>query len=318
MTPPGTLGERKVNLSGSPPGAGPGGSYSRQRCGRCPHRPDRGRGPASRRRRRAVEARGAFSRGWEEAGARLGLAAGEARRHPAAVVAALGQREAAAARRRRDGERLQGALDAAGLGVLITDPGGAVVLANQAALPYLSGRPGEAVLEGQVSEAIAAALTAGRALNRETRALHPAPAGGAARGDAARCRRRGASGGRGLCGRHHRGASRGGDAARLRGQRGPRAQDAAGGPRGAGRDPVGQCGRRGCGGTPRRAVAGRGAAAVAVARRHARSLSGRSRRQLPACRCRSPRWWPRWRDRLGRRRLGRAWTWSWGRSPRAR
>ncbi len=107
------------------------------------------------------------SRGWEEAGARLGLAAGEARRHPATLVAALGQREAAAARRRRDGERLQGALDAAGLGVLITDPGGAVVLANQAALPYLSGRPGEAVLEGQVSEAIAAALTAGRALNRE-------------------------------------------------------------------------------------------------------------------------------------------------------
>jgi two-component system sensor histidine kinase SenX3 len=107
------------------------------------------------------------SRVLEEVGARLGLAAGEARRHPVALAAALDQRAAVAAHQGRAGERLQGALDAAGIGVLITDPRGAVVLANQAALPYLSGRPGEAVLESQVNEAIAAALTAGRALNRE-------------------------------------------------------------------------------------------------------------------------------------------------------
>jgi signal transduction histidine kinase len=107
------------------------------------------------------------SRGLEDVGARLGLAAGEARRRPVGVVAALDQREVAAAHGRRAGERLQGALDAAGIGVLVTDPRGAVVLANQAALPYLSGRPGEAVVEGRVSEAISAALTDGRALNRE-------------------------------------------------------------------------------------------------------------------------------------------------------
>ena len=48
-----------------------------------------------------------------------------------------------------------------------------MILANQAALPYLSGRPGEAVVEGRVSEAIAAALNEGRALSRELELYTP-------------------------------------------------------------------------------------------------------------------------------------------------
>ncbi len=113
------------------------------------------------------------SQGLEAAGSRLGLAAGEAARHPAAVAAALDRSTAAAEQQQRAREQLQGALDAAGIGVLVTDPGGVVVLANPAALPYLSGRPGEAAVEGQVSEAITAALTAGRALSRELELYTP-------------------------------------------------------------------------------------------------------------------------------------------------
>jgi signal transduction histidine kinase len=114
-----------------------------------------------------------LSRGLEAAGSRLGLAAGEAGRTPAAVAAALDRRGAAGEQEQRAREQLQGALDAAGIGVLVTDPRGAVVLANQAALPYLSGRPDEAVVEGRVSEAIAAALTAGRVLSRELELYTP-------------------------------------------------------------------------------------------------------------------------------------------------
>ena len=114
-----------------------------------------------------------LSRGLEQVGARLGLAPGAAPERPDTISAALDRAEAVAAAQRRDRERLREALDAAGIGVLVTDPSGAVVLANQAALPYLSGRPGEAVVEGRVSEAIAAALTDGGALNRELELYTP-------------------------------------------------------------------------------------------------------------------------------------------------
>ncbi len=92
---------------------------------------------------------------------RLGLSPGGAA-EPGVVSAALDRREAASAGRQRDAERLQEALDAAGSGVLVVDPTGAVVFANRAALPYLSGRPGEAVVEAGVSEAVSAALVDGR------------------------------------------------------------------------------------------------------------------------------------------------------------
>ena len=95
----------------------------------------------------------------------LGLGPGEP--SPEAVTASLGRREAAAAAQRRDGERLRGALDAAGSGVLVVDPVGTVVFANRTALPYLSGSPGQAVVEGRLSEALSSALAEGEGVNRE-------------------------------------------------------------------------------------------------------------------------------------------------------
>jgi signal transduction histidine kinase len=100
-------------------------------------------------------------------GSRVGLAPGDTMGEPALIAAALDRREAASARRQRDVERLRAALDAAGIGVLVTDAGGALVLANRAAMPYLSGRPGEAVVEAGVGEAIATALSGGQAVGRE-------------------------------------------------------------------------------------------------------------------------------------------------------
>lgn len=100
-------------------------------------------------------------------GSRVGLAPDDSQGEPALIAGALDRREAAATRQRRDTERLRAALDAAGVGVLVTDTAGAVALANRAALPYLSGRPGEAVVEASVAEAIAAALSDGQAVGRE-------------------------------------------------------------------------------------------------------------------------------------------------------
>lgn len=100
-------------------------------------------------------------------GSRVGLAPGDGQGEPALIAGALDRREAAAARQGRDAERLRGALDAAGSGVLIVDPTGAVVFANRAALPYLSGSPGEAVVESRLSEAVSAALVAGEGVHRE-------------------------------------------------------------------------------------------------------------------------------------------------------
>ena len=114
-----------------------------------------------------------LSLGLEAVGERLGLAPGAAGEQPEAVAAALERREAAAAGDRRDRERLAEALDAAGMGVLVTDADGRVALASRAAVPYLSGRPGEAVVEGRVREAVLAALESGEALSREIELYSP-------------------------------------------------------------------------------------------------------------------------------------------------
>jgi two-component system sensor histidine kinase SenX3 len=115
----------------------------------------------------------ALAAGVRAVGSRVGLIPDNAQADPALIVAALDRREAAAAGLRREVARLQAALDAAGIGVLVTDFQGGVALANRAALPYLSGRPGEAVVEGRVSQAIGAALADGTALNRELELYTP-------------------------------------------------------------------------------------------------------------------------------------------------
>jgi len=97
---------------------------------------------------------------------RLGLPPGGST-DPGVVSAALDRQAAASAGRQHDFARLREALDAAGVGILVVDPAGVVVFANRAALPYLSGRPGEAVVEGRLSEAVSAALIAGDGVNRE-------------------------------------------------------------------------------------------------------------------------------------------------------
>ena len=63
--------------------------------------------------------------------------------------------------------RLEGALRAAGFGVLVTDAAGKVLFANPAALPYLSGQPGEAAVESGVAEAVTDALRRREAQSRE-------------------------------------------------------------------------------------------------------------------------------------------------------
>jgi len=105
--------------------------------------------------------------------ARLGVNHPEVRVDLAAIAAALDRREGEVEAERRDRERLRKALDAAGIGVLVTDSRGRVVLANRAALPYLSGRPGEATVEGRVSEAIGAALDDGESFSRELELYTP-------------------------------------------------------------------------------------------------------------------------------------------------
>lgn len=54
----------------------------------------------------------------------------------------------------RERVRLEGALQAADFGVLVTDDAGEVVYANPAALPYLSGEPGQAIVETGVRETV--------------------------------------------------------------------------------------------------------------------------------------------------------------------
>jgi signal transduction histidine kinase len=97
---------------------------------------------------------------------RLGLAPGGPA-EPGVMAAALNRLEEASAGRQREAERLREALDAAGGGVLVVDPMGAVVFANRAAMPYLSGSPGEAVVENRLSEAVSSALVAGEGVQRE-------------------------------------------------------------------------------------------------------------------------------------------------------
>jgi len=63
--------------------------------------------------------------------------------------------------------RLEAALRSAAVGVLVTDAGGRVIFANPAALPYLSGRPGEAVVESGIERALADARRRGQAQARE-------------------------------------------------------------------------------------------------------------------------------------------------------
>jgi two-component system sensor histidine kinase SenX3 len=118
----------------------------------------------------AVRAR-RLSRVLAGASARVGLAPHQ--REPEALSTALDRLEAAAGERSREHDRLTRALGAAGIGVLVTDPRGVVEFANQAARPYLSGRPGEAVVEGGVSEAIGAALSGGQAVARELELYSP-------------------------------------------------------------------------------------------------------------------------------------------------
>jgi two-component system sensor histidine kinase SenX3 len=86
---------------------------------------------------------------------------------PGVLPAALDRQEAASAGLQRDAQRLREALDASDGGVLVVDPAGVVVFANRAALPYLSGSPGEAVVEGRLRDAVSAALVAGEGVHRE-------------------------------------------------------------------------------------------------------------------------------------------------------
>jgi len=74
---------------------------------------------------------------------------------------------------RREGARLEAALRTAGAGVLVTDPAGRVVFANPAALPYLSGQPGQAIVESGVAEAVADALRRGETQTRELELYTP-------------------------------------------------------------------------------------------------------------------------------------------------
>jgi signal transduction histidine kinase len=68
---------------------------------------------------------------------------------------------------RQERARLEAALRAADIGVLVTDAAGEVIYANPAALPYLSGQPGEAMVESGVGEAVTEALRRGEAQTRE-------------------------------------------------------------------------------------------------------------------------------------------------------
>jgi signal transduction histidine kinase len=74
---------------------------------------------------------------------------------------------------RREGARLEAALRATGVGVLVTDPTGRVIFANPAALPYLSGQPGQAIVASGMAEAVADALRRGKAQTRELELYTP-------------------------------------------------------------------------------------------------------------------------------------------------
>jgi len=74
---------------------------------------------------------------------------------------------------RAERSRLAGALHAARLGIVITDGGGVVVFANDAAASTLAARHGEAVAEVRIREAIAEAIAEGSAVVGELELYTP-------------------------------------------------------------------------------------------------------------------------------------------------
>lgn len=103
----------------------------------------------------------------------LALRAARLSREANLAAGRVGRLEEERAAEHREHARLEAALRAAGVGVLVTDPDGQVVFANPAALPYLSGQPGQAIVESGVAEAVADALRRGEAQTRELELYTP-------------------------------------------------------------------------------------------------------------------------------------------------
>jgi len=103
----------------------------------------------------------------------LSVRAARLSRDAALAEARLRRLEKAGEAGRQERARLEAALRAAAVGVLVTDAAGEVIFANPAALPYLSGHPGEAVVESGVSEAVADVLRRGEAQTRELELYTP-------------------------------------------------------------------------------------------------------------------------------------------------
>ena len=79
---------------------------------------------------------------------------GRRRGRPDRLGAALSALERSTALAQRDRAQLAGALEAAAIGILVTDDQGAVTFSNDAARRYLGARHGEAVAEIRIREAI--------------------------------------------------------------------------------------------------------------------------------------------------------------------
>jgi two-component system sensor histidine kinase SenX3 len=90
-----------------------------------------------------------------------------------ALTASVDRLEAASADVRRERAKLAGALQSAGLGILITDDDGVITFANDAAARFLGARRGEAVAEGRIRQAIDRAILHRMAEDREVELYTP-------------------------------------------------------------------------------------------------------------------------------------------------
>ena len=92
---------------------------------------------------------------------------------PAALTAALDRLERSTAQAQRERSRLAGAVQAAPLGVLVTDDHGVVITSNGAAERFLGTRLGEAVAEVRVRDSIEQAILSRGAVSVEVELYTP-------------------------------------------------------------------------------------------------------------------------------------------------
>lgn len=94
-------------------------------------------------------------------------------RRATALDESLGHLERSTAAAQRERARLAGAVQAAPLGIVVTDDGGVVVTANGAAGRYLGARVGEAIAEARIREAIERAILGRTATSTEVELYTP-------------------------------------------------------------------------------------------------------------------------------------------------